>query len=817
MRLLSFVFLCMTTLSHALAAIDRPLVVGSEQDYPPFATGYTNETAGGFSVELWRSVANEVGIPYAIQVKPFHELLKDFKAGKIDVLINLAQSKQRNQFADFTVPTVIVHGAIFVSNNKGHIQSEADLNGKSIIVLKGDLAHDYALSKGWKKQLVLVSTSAEGLNMLASGKHDAMLLGKLTGMQTVEKYHLSKVHALPINVGFLQKFSFAVQEGQTDLLASINEGLALTKTTGRYDALYEKWFGVYQDQSFLAPAVLFFLLPLIGVLLAASLYTRYKRNSERLTEKRTQQELQSRFQKIAHRIPGFIYQFRSRPDGSISFPYASMAIHDIYRLSPEEVFEDASKILTVIHPDDLDQVIASMQTSAKELSLWQHEYRVKFADGEVRWLLGNAMPQREADNSTLWHGFVTDTTEHKKAAALLTHSQERLNYALQGANDGLWDWNMENNEIYYSPRWESMLGYAEGELEADLDTWTKLIDPSQREGILQKVVAYIEGKSSLFEVEYRMRHKLGYWVDILSRAKLVVGSDGNPLVPQRLVGTHVDISDRKAAEIELQAHRDHLQDMVDARTLELMHAKEVAEHANKLKSEFLTNMSHELRTPMHAILSFAEFGLNNTLSDSSEKLHTYFDRIHVSGERLLKLLNDLLDSSKFEAKKMLLDVHHYDLQLLTQEALTEFESLTLPKQLQVTLDTATCETIAEVDAPQIGQVIRNLLSNAIKFTPTGGTINIQLYQGELYQADSKEAIPTIQIAVSDSGVGIPENELESVFDKFVQSSKTKTNAGGTGLGLAICKHIVEAHKGQLFVRNNPAIGCTFTLILPIDQ
>jgi ABC-type amino acid transport substrate-binding protein len=160
------------------------LVVGSEQDYLPFATGLTDAEAGGFTVELWKAVAAEAGLNYTIRVRPFRQILQEFKVGKIDVLINLAYSDERHSFADFSVPHVIVHGAIFVRKGESNIRSEVDLAGKSIIVLNADLAHDYAVSKGWGKQLVLVNTSADGFRLLASGRYDAMLLSKLVGMQT---------------------------------------------------------------------------------------------------------------------------------------------------------------------------------------------------------------------------------------------------------------------------------------------------------------------------------------------------------------------------------------------------------------------------------------------------------------------------------------------------------------------------------------------------------------------------------------------------------------------------------------------------------
>jgi ABC-type amino acid transport substrate-binding protein len=245
----------------------KPLVVGSEEDYPPFAIGKTDEAASGFTVDLWKVVAAEWGLNYAIRIRSFRQILEEFKAGKIDVMINLAQSKERRAFADFSVPHVIVNGAVFVRKGESRIRSEADLAGKSIIVVHSDLAQDYAVSKGWKQQLVLVNTAADGLKLLASGQHDAMLLSKLAGMQTLLGLKIRSIKALDAKAGFSQKFCFAVQKGNSELLAKINEALASAKSSGTYDVLYEKWFGVFE-----APEVTFRqLFKYIGPILIAFL------------------------------------------------------------------------------------------------------------------------------------------------------------------------------------------------------------------------------------------------------------------------------------------------------------------------------------------------------------------------------------------------------------------------------------------------------------------------------------------------------------------------------------------------------------------
>ncbi|MDO9215034.1 MAG: transporter substrate-binding domain-containing protein [Methylococcales bacterium] len=276
----STLLLLLLSISAFSHAEDKPLVVGSEQNYPPFALGSTAATADGFTVELWQAVAAESHLNSSIRVLPFHEILQEFKAGNIDVLINLAQSDERRQFADFTVPHVIVHGAVFVRTGERRIHSEADLNDKKIIVLNADLAHDYAVSRGWGNQLVLVDNAETGFQLLAAGQHDALLLSELTGKQTLEKLQLNNIDALPIKANFAQKFSFAVHKGNAELLAKINEGLALTKVSGVYDKLYEKWFGVYEEKALL-PFLLKYLTPIISFFLLVMALIFYHRSVER--------------------------------------------------------------------------------------------------------------------------------------------------------------------------------------------------------------------------------------------------------------------------------------------------------------------------------------------------------------------------------------------------------------------------------------------------------------------------------------------------------------------------------------------------------
>lgn len=254
--------------------------------------------------------------------------------------------------------------------------------------------------------------------------------------------------------------------------------------------------------------------------------------------------------------------------------------------------------------------------------------------------------------------------------------------------------------------------------------------------------------------------------------------------------------------------------LLNMNNMELDYARQQAEQASRVKTEFLNNMSHELRTPMNVIMGYANLGESEFEQTSPAELKEFFSKISQSSEHMLELLNELLQLTNYERQDLKLNKQPYELAQLVEHCLAQDRPLLAEKQLQLNYQKPDFDTRALIDADSISKVIGQLLSNAIKYTPAGKTINIAI--SAIHEPASADEITALRLSVQDEGIGIPTAELQEIFQMFVQSTRTNDYSGGRGIGLAICKQIIDAHHGRIWAENNPQLGATFHFEVPLN-
>jgi signal transduction histidine kinase len=316
-----------------------------------------------------------------------------------------------------------------------------------------------------------------------------------------------------------------------------------------------------------------------------------------------------------------------------------------------------------------------------------------------------------------------------------------------------------------------------------------------------------------------MKHKQHAPLFVLLNGRVEYDSMGH------FIRTHCllhDITDMKLHEEKISQQLEELQRVVDKQTTILVDAKEQAEAGNRAKSRFLANMSHELRTPLHSILSFSSLGEDKLLNHdplesdlSISKLRTYFQYIQQSGQRMLKLVNNLLDLSRLDDTQTKAHFSREDLYNSIENAIRPLKLELQQKSMSISIQPPSQKLIGQIDPLKISQVFNHLLQNSISYSPENSNIKIHFDPAILEQ--DAGTLPAISIHIEDEGIGIPEEEMDTVFDIFSESTLTQTKAGGTGLGLAICKKIVEYHGGKISCRNKTPKGCCFTVTLPLSD
>ena len=469
-----------------------------------------------------------------------------------------------------------------------------------------------------------------------------------------------------------------------------------------------------------------------------------------------------------------------------------LAIHGVSPETFHGTYEDWS---SRVHPDDLLQAQPDI---SEEQAIYNTEFRIIRPDGTVRWVMSYSCKQRNHQGELVRAvGVNIDISDRKNTELALQDLSDRLEFALKGANIGIWEHQISDGRLIWDERMLSLYGISSEEFSGKYEDWLHRLHPDDLDWVQQAERQAYQGAREC-RAEFRIIRPDGTIRFIDSYAFNQYNAQGEI---QKTIGLNIDITDRKQAELQLQRINEELI------------------RATRLKDEFLANMSHELRTPLNAILGMTEILEEQIFGDLNDRQLQSLHTIEKSSKHLLELINDILDVAKIEAGQIHLSCQPSNIEALCQSSLVFIKQQAFNKKIQLeSLIPANLPTI-NLDERRIRQVLINLLNNAVKFTSNGGKISLQVsYIQVVDNVAIAQGCPcdTIEMSVIDTGIGIAPDQIKRLFQPFVQvESALNRSYNGTGLGLALVKRLVELHGGEVRLTSELGVGSCFTIALPI--
>ena len=390
---------------------------------------------------------------------------------------------------------------------------------------------------------------------------------------------------------------------------------------------------------------------------------------------------------------------------------------------------------------------------------------------------------------------------HASAAHQAGSLESRFRKLVEAAPDAILEVNEQGRIMFLNEAAERMFGYSRGEmLELDVEN---LVPAAMRGGHAKHRASYASRPNTRpmgtgLELQGQRKDGSLFPVEISLSPNWIEGS-------LHVIASVRDITERRVVEARIRALREQYTAELTAKNEQLEARSREAEQANRLKTEFLASMSHELRTPLHTIIGFSELLTEQLEGPLNEKQHRFVGHISQDARHLLELINQILDISKIESGRVELRREAFDFDHCVGEVLAGIRHHAAAKNITLENQNSFHDALF-ADRLRMKEILYNLLSNAVKFTPEGGRVWLE----------SGRESNSLRVSVCDTGIGIPQEEHPSIFEKFYQVGDPSAGVReGTGLGLPITKHLVELHGGTISVESWPGKGSRFTLTFPL--
>lgn len=505
--------------------------------------------------------------------------------------------------------------------------------------------------------------------------------------------------------------------------------------------------------------------------------------TERKRMEATIKAAEERLRHITNSVPGVVFQWQVGPQ-SYRFTFISERLQGVLGLSREDLLADSSLTTRQIVPEDRPRVVSGVLAAAANRTVWSGDYRVRLGDGTLRWIRSEIIPEAELapDGSTVFTGIWQDVSLLKDADTRLRNVTQNIpaavfQYAV--ADPGRFTIQFMSHGI------ERICGVLPEDVLADTDAFTSRIHPDDKERVFA-TIADSQAHAQSWAIDFRVVHcKTTEILWVHGEATLSPLDNGQGVWN----GYLTDVTAAKQISAELQK------------------AKEDAESANRAKSDFLANMSHEIRTPMNGVMGMTELLMDTNLDAEQRE---YLGIVQSSSEALLVVINDILDFSKIEAGKLLVEHIPFHLGRTVSESLKSLAVRAQSKGLELVCDVAPAVPMAVLGDPgRLRQILVNVVGNAIKFTEKGEIV-LRVALAAQQQGVGEERL--LHITVSDTGIGIPQEKLASIFNAFSQEDSSITRKyGGTGLGLTICARLADALGGRIWAESEQGKGSVFHL------